>query len=176
MDDIVIAAMAKWPHVPEVFGWLRLDGRGMWWLKNQRLNHVGMLDFIQRNYSQDAQGRPFFQNGPQRVYLELAATPWIWRLTPDGSADPTDTGTCTVHSHTGLAAQVRACLVDEAGRVYLETDLGIGLSQQGGLQRLRIPDAIRHKVVELIVTDGIVARCHRLDALAVPGPDQPRNI
>jgi hypothetical protein len=32
-----------------------------------------------------------------------------------------------VESHTGLPAQVRACLVDEGGRVYLETDLGIGL-------------------------------------------------
>ena len=84
MDDIVIAAMAKWPHVPEVFGWLRLDGRGMWWLKHQRLNHVGMLDFIQRNYSQDAQGRPFFQNGPQRVFVDFDRAPYVARHTPQG--------------------------------------------------------------------------------------------
>ncbi len=149
MDDIVRQAMAKWPNVPHCYGWLGLDARGNWFMRDDRsqaigafptllapgpaaargslLRHDKLIAFIERNYGHDDAGQWYFQNGPQRVYLELAATPWIWRLTPDGSADPTDTGTCTVHSHTGLAAQVRACLVDEAGRVYLETDLGIGL-------------------------------------------------
>ena len=28
MDDLVRAAMAKWPHVPDCRGWLALDARG----------------------------------------------------------------------------------------------------------------------------------------------------
>jgi hypothetical protein len=32
-----------------------------------------------------------------------------------------------VASHTGRAARVRSCLLDEMGRVYLDTDLGFGL-------------------------------------------------
>ncbi len=59
----------------------------------------------------------FFQNGPQRVYVELQATPWIWRVDATGA----------VASHTGAAAQVRASFVDESGRLYLETDRGFGL-------------------------------------------------
>ena len=33
MDDIVKQAMAKWPEVPNVYGWLALDRRGQWRLK-----------------------------------------------------------------------------------------------------------------------------------------------
>ena len=62
-------------------------------------------------------GRWFFQNGPQRVYVELEATPWVWRVQSD----------YCVHSHTGLATQVVDCLVDENGWLYLETPLGLGL-------------------------------------------------
>lgn len=130
MDDIVRQAMAKWPHVPHCYGWLGLDERGNWYMRDDRvqlagpfpqakgslLRHEKLIDFIHRNYECDEQGQWYFQNGPQRVYVELQATPWIWRLTPQRIA-----------SHTGRPAQVRACLVDEAGRMYLETDLGIGL-------------------------------------------------
>ena len=130
MDDIVRQAMAKWPHVQHCYGWLALDERGNWYMRDDRvqaagpfpqakgslLRHDKLVAFIHRNYEHDEQGQWFFQNGPQRVYVELQATPWVWRITPEGVA-----------SHTGLPAQVRACLVDESGRVYLETDLGLGL-------------------------------------------------
>lgn len=135
MDDIVKQAMAKWPNVPDCFGWLGLDARGNWYMRDDRaqaagpfaggaksakgslLRHDKLIDFIQRNYAADAQGRWFFQNGPQRVFVELEATPWIWRIQPD----------LTVLTHTGQSAQVRQCLMDEEGRVYLLTDLGFGL-------------------------------------------------
>ena len=81
------------------------------------LQHAKLIDFIQRNYAGDAQGRWFFQNGPQRVYVELEATPWIWRVSPD-----TD-----VAAHDGQASTFTACWVDEHGWVYLETPLGFGL-------------------------------------------------
>lgn len=131
MDDIVRQAIAKWPNVPHCYGWLGLDERGNWYMRDDRvqaagpfpqakgslLRHEKLVAFIHRNYERDDQGQWFFQNGPQRVYVELQATPWIWRVNPDGS----------VSSHTGAPAQVRACLVDASGRLYLETDLGLGL-------------------------------------------------
>ncbi len=78
-----------------------------------------LIDFIQRNYESDAAGRWFFQNGPQRVYVELEATPLVWRIGPAPSF--------AVAAHTGTPARTQRCIVDEAGRVYLETDLGFGL-------------------------------------------------
>lgn len=135
MDDIVRQAIAKWPNVPDCYGWLGLDARGDWYLRDDAaqaagvfaggnaqskgsvLRHVQLLAFIGRNYDCDARGCWFFQNGPQRVYVELAAAPWIWRLAPDLS----------IASHTGVAAQFQECLVDASGRVFLATDLGLGL-------------------------------------------------
>lgn len=139
MDDIVKQAMARWPNVPDCFGWLGLDARGQWFLrddatqaegpfpdsKGSLLAHEKLLAFIARNYAHDEQGRWFFQNGPQRVYVELEAAPFIWRLQPDGQ----------VQAHTGALAMPEACIVDEHGRVYLMTALGLGLvhSQDVGL-------------------------------------------
>ncbi|MBE7366728.1 DUF2946 family protein [Ramlibacter pallidus] len=131
MDDIVRQAMAKWPNVPHCYGWLGLDERGNWFMRDDRvqaagpfpqakgslLKHEKLVDFIHRNYDRDAQGQWYFQNGPQRVYVELQATPWIWRV---ASADQ-------VASHTGRPAQAEAAFTDEAGRLYLQTDLGFGL-------------------------------------------------
>jgi hypothetical protein len=135
MDDMVKQAMAKWPNVPDCFGWLGLDNRGQWYLrddpaqaagaftsgvagaKGSVLRHEKLIEFIQRNYANDAQGHWFFQNGPQRVYVELEATPWVWRVQSDFS----------VQSHTGEETQYTRCLMDEQGWVYLETPLGFGL-------------------------------------------------
>lgn len=135
MDDIVLQAMAKWPNVPDCFGWLGLDSRGQWHMRDDRvqligafqsgqggakgtvLRHEKLIEFIHRNYDVDGQGRWFFQNGPQRVYVELEATPWVWRL--NDRFEPT--------SHTGQSSQVMACLIDETGHVYLHTAAGLGL-------------------------------------------------
>src|SRR5690606_28056379 len=35
MDDIVKQAMARWPNVPDCFGWLGLDARGQWFLRDE---------------------------------------------------------------------------------------------------------------------------------------------
>lgn len=132
MDDIVKQALAKWPNVPACYGWLGLDARGRWYLRDDEtqavgrfplskgalLEHEKLIAFIERNYESDAQGQWFFQNGPQRVYVELEATPWVWRVQAE---------TFVVTSHTGRVAQVHDCLVDGQGRVYLNTDLGLGL-------------------------------------------------
>ena len=141
MDDIVKQAIAKWPNVPDCFGWLGLDARGNWYMRDEAaqaagpfvapaggrvtaargslLLHDKLIDFIQRNYESDAIGRWFFQNGPQRVYVELEATPFIWRV----GADPG----FAVTAHTGQRARVQRCVLDGQGRLYLQTDLGFGL-------------------------------------------------
>jgi Protein of unknown function (DUF2946) len=135
MDDMVLQAMAKWPHVPHCYGWLGLDARGQWWMRDDRtqalggfasgvaqakgslLQHDKLIGFIQRNYSCDKQGQWFFQNGPQRVYVELQATPYIWRVQADFS----------LIAHTGLAVRAQRCVLDEHGRLYMDTDAGFGL-------------------------------------------------
>ena len=135
MDDIVKAALKKWPNVPDCFGWLALDARGDWYmrddqtqaaapfpqLKGSRIEHLKLREFIERNYLCDAHGQWFFQNGPQRVYVELEAAPWVWRLMPVAGSAP------GVTSHTGLAARPSEVLLDESGRLFLATDLGLGL-------------------------------------------------
>jgi hypothetical protein len=131
MDDLVLAALKKWPNVPHCYGWLALDSRGDWYMRDERIQHAGsfpqvkgsriehdkLLAFIGRNYAHDDAGCWFFQNGPQRVYVALEATPWVWRLQPDGR----------VLSHTGRETVVQSSALDEAGRLYLITDLGPGL-------------------------------------------------
>lgn len=136
MDDIVKAALAKWPNVPACYGWLGLDARGRWYMRDDRaqaagpfagagssmhsrgslLRHDKLIDFIARNYESDDRGRWFFQNGPQRVYVELELAPLVWRVHDDLS----------VCSHTGRGARPQRCWLDEHGRLYLETDLGFG--------------------------------------------------
>lgn len=135
MDDLVKQAMTKWPNVPDCYGWLGLDERGHWYLrddaaqaigsfqsgakgaKGSLLRHEKLIEFIHRNYAPDAQGAWFFQNGPQRVYVELALTPLVWRLSDDFQ----------LRAQTGQMAQAQACYTDEEGRVYFNTAMGFGL-------------------------------------------------
>ena len=35
MDELVQQAMAKWPNVPHCYGWLGLDARGRWYLRDR---------------------------------------------------------------------------------------------------------------------------------------------
>ena len=41
MDDIVRQAMAKWPNVPDCYGWLGLDTRGNWYMRDDRAQSLG---------------------------------------------------------------------------------------------------------------------------------------
>lgn len=148
MDEIVKQAMAKWPNVPDCYGWLGLDARGTWYMRDERvqatgtftqargsaLRHDKLRDFIARNYASDALGRWFFQNGPQRVFVELESTPWVWRLQADEAAAATP-ALPRVTSHTGRLTHATQCLVDEQGCAYLTTPLGLGRvhSQDMGL-------------------------------------------
>jgi hypothetical protein len=112
-----ISAIAKWPNVPACYDWLSLDRRGDWRLQGERVTHSGLIEFINRQYDCDESGCWFLQNGPQRVFVELAYTPWVFRR--EGNA---------FVSHTGQAAgDIMAIYLDEEGSILLETELGIGL-------------------------------------------------
>ena len=122
MDEIVLRAIAKWPDVPSVYNWLRLDRRGNWLVKGERIGNAGVVEFIGRNYEQDAQRRWYFQNGPQRVFVTLAYTPFVYRLEPAADDE------LHVRAHTGrLAADLRAAWMDERGDILIDTELGVGL-------------------------------------------------
>ncbi len=135
MDEIVQLAMQKWPNVPDCYGWVGLDIRGNWFMRDEITQHAGifgsgcanskgsllkhekLIDFIGRNYQAKENGAWYFQNGPQKVYIELELTPWIWRIGLDFE----------IRSHTGLMAKHKAAWLDELGYLYVETNLGIGL-------------------------------------------------
>ena len=44
MDDIVKQAMAKWPNVPDCYGWLGLDARGNWYMRDDPAQASGHFD------------------------------------------------------------------------------------------------------------------------------------
>lgn len=141
MDAAVLQAMARWPQVPRCTGWLALDQRGQWWMRHQqgpaiwprdaqgRLDktdagpvlHEGLAAFIGRNYTYDAQGSWYFQNGPQRVDVSLETAPWIVRL----HHDPVQGSSW--HTHTGLPCTPQELWLDAQGRVWLRTELGPAL-------------------------------------------------
>ena len=136
MDDIVKAAMAKWPNVPDCYGWLGLDARGHWWMRDAQaqaagpfagpgacldskgsvLRHDKLIEFIQRNYASDSRGCWYFQNGPQRVYVELEGVPQVWRVQPDGILSTLDGARRT---------QPQACWMDEQGLLYAQWTEGV---------------------------------------------------
>lgn len=136
MDEIVKAALKKWPNVPHCWGWLALDARGDWYMRDERVQRAGpfpqvkgsrilhdkLREFIHRNYAADEHGAWFFQNGPQRVYVELEAAPFVWRLEAREGDAP------ALASHTGQpGGGADAAWLDEHGRLFLATPLGLGI-------------------------------------------------
>jgi hypothetical protein len=162
MDEIVIRAMQKWPNVPNVFGWLRLDRRGNWLVKSraagageppfERITNAAVIDFIGRNYAADEAGRWFFQNGPQRVFVSLEYTPLVYRLRADGKS---------IEAHTGaVPAEPKRAWVDDGGMLVVETDLGVGVVLDRDLARL---------LERIQVTDGTQAADEDIESLGAGG-------
>jgi hypothetical protein len=122
MDEQVLRSLVKWPNVPDCYGWLALDRRGQWRMRDeftqknhlpgQVIVHQALNEFISRNYARDAQGRYFFQNGPQRVFISLDATPWITRMIPSEQGTQLLTQCQTKLDPT-------AALSDENGNIYI---------------------------------------------------------
>ena len=131
MDEIVLRGMAKWPNVPAVYGWLSLDRRGNWLLKGERIPNPLVTEFIGRNYARDERGCWFFQNGPQRVFVDLDYAPYVYRIvSPDHAA-------LAIEAHNGKpVSTVAGAWMDEGGALLLETDLGAGSVHDRDLERL----------------------------------------
>jgi len=128
MDKDVLDAIARWPDVPAVFGWLSLTARGQWRLHpdgkateggpGESIQNTQIQRFINRNYTSDEAGRWFFQNGPQRVFVRLDAAPLIASM---------DTGNGTLLSHLGeTLSDVCAWFVTCEGNLYFESSHGAG--------------------------------------------------
>jgi hypothetical protein len=131
MDEIVLRAIQKWPNVPAVYGWLGLDRRGTWSIKGERIGNPAITGFIGRNYACDDKARWYFQNGPQRVFVRLAYTPFVYRV----QRDP-DSG-FSLAAQTGAPADdPRQIFLDETGAVLVDTEVGIGLIHDQDLPEL----------------------------------------
>jgi hypothetical protein len=159
MDKIVLRSMLKWPDVPAVYGWLSLDRRGNWMIKTvaerfERIAHAAVREFIGRNYASDSEGRWYFQNGPQRVFVTLDYTPWVYRLDDAGQG---------LLAHTGAVPRaLEAMFLDDAGALLLETELGIGVFLDRDLSAVlkRLTDVCGRTVERLLedVAQGAEAR------------------
>jgi hypothetical protein len=184
MDDIVIAAIRKWPNVPAVYGWLALDARGDWYLRDEavqahapfaqlkgsRIEHRRLIEFIARNYAADERGAWFFQNGPQRVYVELEAAPLVAGVERSGDS-------FVLASHVGHAvgdAQCRpaACLLDEAGRLFVASPAGLAIVRSTDM--LTAADALEFgawpPVQEVVFADLAARYGHQLQPAPVNIP------
>lgn len=143
-------AMARWPDVPDLYGWLRLDRRGRWWLRGERVTKPKLVDMIAGNYAVDARGCWFFQNGPQRGFVALEYTPLVLSAWPDGS----------LHTHTGRAiADIRQVLMDQDGSVVLDTDRGAGVlagdDLDWAMQRLSVAESAGVLQLDDAVADAL---------------------
>jgi hypothetical protein len=159
MDEIVKQGMAKWPNVPAVYGWLGLDRRGHWLIKGGRIANAIVADFIGRNYEHDDQGRWFFQNGPQRVFISLGYTPYVYRM----ASDPAAGAAYRMQTHTGRAAtRIEGAWIDDAGIVLIATEHGIGVIDDRDLERL-LP-CFTDAASETLPEDAIGTAVERLQA------------
>ena len=100
MDDIVEAALLKWPNVPHCYGWLALDARGDWYMRDERTQAAGpfprpkgsriahdkLLAFIHRNYAPTTAAPGTSRTG-------RSASTWNWKPRPrSGASRPPPAG------------------------------------------------------------------------------------
>lgn len=151
MDEWVKRALAKWPDVPALYGWLRLSRRGHWLIRGERIANARIRTVINRNYAADDAGCWFFQNGPQRGYMALDYAPFILRAQADER----------LITHNDLTVtRIEAASLDEDGSVTLLTEHGPGLLDDHDLDW----------ALSRLLCDGeAVSEAALLDALEKPG-------
>ncbi len=145
-DPSVLAAMARWPNVPAVHGWLRLDRRGQWHLIDRGrpgfdperdglgspITSPPILDFIARNIGVTPDGAWFWQNGPQRVFIDLDLSPRILRLLGEGDR------TALVDQNGHRLGAIDAAAIDDEGALWLAGPDGFGAMHDLDLAALEI--------------------------------------
>ena len=116
MEDWVLRALARWPNVPALFGWLNLDRRGRWLIRGEPISRPQILETLGRNYGADEYGRWYFQNGPQRGYVRLDTAPYVLWTCEGGEG-------LQIHTGPRVRHPSRAFL-DEEGSILLLTEYG----------------------------------------------------
>ena len=95
--------MAKWPDVPHCYGWLGLDARGNWYMrddatqaagpfaqsKGSLLQHDKLIDFIGRNYASDEQGGGIFKTARSAFSLNWSPPPTLLASPRTNGCGPT---------------------------------------------------------------------------------------
>ena len=130
MDDIVKQALAKWPNVPDCYGWLGLDARGRWFMRDDAaqasgdfpqsrgswLRHEKLIDFIGRNYESDDEGDGSFRTDRSGCTSSWSASVGLAGFAGLPPAVP-----------YRLADQCWGMSLDEEGRLYIASPQGLGL-------------------------------------------------
>lgn len=141
MDEIVRRALLKRPDVPACTGWLLLDRRGQWRMRDEQaqatgaagsiVTHAALRAFIERNYACDKKGQWYFQNGPQRVYVDLEYTPFVVRLQEEIQAEEV---TLRLYDHIGQTFTAEACWSDDAGNILFSQSGRVALLHDHDLE------------------------------------------
>jgi len=115
---------ASWPESPDVYGYLSLDARGHWRLRGDAVGRDSLIAHLNSHYQHDDAGRWFVQNGWQRVFVTLAYTPLVARVSGDGR----------LVAHTGTPLfEVTSAYIDDSGALLLGTPLGAALLDDNDL-------------------------------------------
>jgi hypothetical protein len=167
MDDIVKQAMAKWPNVPHCYGWLALDARGAWRMRDEaaqradapgdKLANATLVSFINRNYLADERGCWYFQNGPQRVYVNLETAPFIARTDPAQGL--------VLHTGQPLGAPEQVFMTGAGGIVL-----------RAGEKLAQLDDRDTAQLLQAMELDGSVASDEELMAWLDGNPGQPGRL
>ena len=151
MDEQILQSLVKWPDVPDCFGWLALDRRGRWRMRNEFaqannlpgsvIDHTLLSDYIARNYASDHLGRYFFQNAAQRVFITLDATPWIVRIHHAEEKKQMLTQCASIF-------EPASALSDESGNIYIvglvRTNTLANSTPSSFIQKMELSVALLH--------------------------------
>ena len=143
MDSSTIQSIGKWPQVPDCFGWLYFDRRGEWRIQNEFaqqnnlsgevVTHQGFKHYIENHLARDHLGRHFFQNGPQRVFIRFAYSPWVIRFFP------LEHGHWELKTTFGETIHPKECFMDEMDQISFSAEFEVDvLDGDGDFKKTKI--------------------------------------
>ena len=159
MDEIVKQAMAKWPNVPSVFGWLGLDRRGKWRIKGERIANPASPISSAAITSTTRKAAGFSRTGRSACSSRSNTR----RSSSASTGTPIPRAALRIEAHTGRAVhRIDGAWIDDAGIVLLATDAGVGMIDDRDLERLLpcFTDAARRSSS----TEEAIAACDRTPA------------